>query len=191
MFDQIPSVDEMTNYTMKNLLKNYGFKAKEIGPYRTNIRFDVFGINRYKREIRIYEVKSGRRDFVSDKKWQTYLPFCTHFGFVAPRGVIKPDELPPGIGLVEFYYEENESWNGEKFFRLNHNFTRGCSRLREKVDDEHYIDLLEGVVMRLMNQTDELRYYWHLKDELRNINQNLIEIISDVRQVKKVNGLEV
>lgn len=47
-----------------------------------------------------YEVKVSRSDFLRDSKWQEYLPVCTTFSFVCPDGLIRPDELPAGIGLV-------------------------------------------------------------------------------------------
>ncbi len=47
-----------------------------------------------------YEVKVQRSDFVSDKKWTGYLPYCTEFFFVCPAGLIKPEEVPAGVGLL-------------------------------------------------------------------------------------------
>lgn len=48
-----------------------------------------------------YEIKVYRSDFLSDKKWRYYLPYCNEFYFVAPKGMIRPDELPPEAGLME------------------------------------------------------------------------------------------
>lgn len=47
-----------------------------------------------------YEIKVSRSDFLSDNKWTGYLKYCSHFSFVAPTGVIKPDELPKRVGLI-------------------------------------------------------------------------------------------
>lgn len=47
-----------------------------------------------------YEVKVSRSDFHRDNKWQEYLPVCTTFSFACPDGLIKPEELPAGIGLI-------------------------------------------------------------------------------------------
>ena len=47
-----------------------------------------------------YEIKVSRSDFLSDNKWTQYLKYCSQFYFVAPAGVIKPDELPKRVGLV-------------------------------------------------------------------------------------------
>ncbi len=47
-----------------------------------------------------YEIKVSRSDFLRDDKWRGYLPFCTDFSFVAPPGIISPDELPEEVGLL-------------------------------------------------------------------------------------------
>lgn len=47
-----------------------------------------------------YEIKCTRSDFLSDKKWRGYLPYCNEFYFVAPKGIIEPTELPPEAGLL-------------------------------------------------------------------------------------------
>lgn len=48
-----------------------------------------------------YEIKVSRSDFLSDKKWRHYLPYCNEFFFVAPKGLISSNELPPEAGLLE------------------------------------------------------------------------------------------
>lgn len=48
----------------------------------------------------IYEIKVSRQDFLRDDKWQTYLPYCTDFYFVAPAGIIDPSEVPADAGLL-------------------------------------------------------------------------------------------
>jgi len=50
-----------------------------------------------------YEIKVSRSDFLGDDKWEEYLPYCEYFFFACPKGMIKPDELPDGIGLVYVY----------------------------------------------------------------------------------------
>jgi len=47
-----------------------------------------------------YEIKVSRSDFLQDDKWREYLPLCNEFSFVAPKGIIQPEELPDGIGLI-------------------------------------------------------------------------------------------
>lgn len=48
-----------------------------------------------------YEVKISRADFLGDNKWPGYLPLCNRFSFVTTRGLIRPDELSEGVGLLE------------------------------------------------------------------------------------------
>ena len=63
-------------------------------------RFDLIRIDPYRQYVRIFEFKSCRRDFISDKKWKNYLDYCHTFTFVCPREIIKKEDLPPGIGLL-------------------------------------------------------------------------------------------
>ncbi len=175
--EPIPSVMEMTNYTLDELMKNYAIKGKEICPYRHNVRFDVIGINRNKKEVRIFEVKSSRADFTSDKKWQSYLPFCTHFAFVAPKGVIKIEELPKGIGLVEFWYEEGTNCKDETYHYLTYQYTRRCSRLQKHPAEEYYVSLLEGFVMRLITEAEEFKYYWEMQKQIKEIKYDILAIL--------------
>ena len=48
----------------------------------------------------IFEIKITRNDFLQDDKWQTYLPYCNEFSFVAPPGIIDPAEVPADAGLL-------------------------------------------------------------------------------------------
>lgn len=165
LLSKIPTVEEITNYILENLMRTYAVKAKEITPYDATIRFDILGINRSKREIRIIEVKSCRRDFTSDKKWESYLPYCTHFAFAAPKGVIKKDELPKGIGLIEFWHLDDENC----FNTLQYQYTRGCSKLRDRIDDERYVGLLEAITMRLVAEKEEYKNYYYVLEKLDKI----------------------
>ncbi len=47
-----------------------------------------------------YEIKQSRSDFLNDTKWEKYLPYCSDFYFVAPPGIIQPEELPADVGLI-------------------------------------------------------------------------------------------
>ena len=61
-------------------------------------RADLMAIDA-KGELSIIEIKSGLADFMADKKWQEYLPFCDRFYFaVAPDFPI--DKLPQETGLI-------------------------------------------------------------------------------------------
>lgn len=54
-----------------------------------------------------YEVKMSRSDFLNDHKWQSYLASCNEFYFVAPKGLIGKNELPPEAGLMEVFATGN------------------------------------------------------------------------------------
>ncbi len=46
-----------------------------------------------------YEIKVNRNDFLNDKKYRGYLPYCNSFYFVCPTGLINPKEIDDEIGL--------------------------------------------------------------------------------------------
>jgi len=79
-------------------------------------RFDLIKINPYRQYIRIFEFKSCRTDFTSDKKWQNYLKYCHTFTFVCAREVIKREDLAPGIGLMWIFkwkWKQQSAWHLE------------------------------------------------------------------------------
>lgn len=49
-----------------------------------------------------YEIKVSRQDFLSDRKWMGYLPFCNELWFACPRDLIGKDEVPAECGLIWF-----------------------------------------------------------------------------------------
>ena len=75
------------------------------GPTQTaeHLRMDAWVMNRsWARPCyTAYEIKITRSDFLNDKKWRHYLPYCNEFFFVAPKGLIRLAELPPEAGLLE------------------------------------------------------------------------------------------
>lgn len=55
-------------------------------------------------EIRGYEIKVSRGDFLRDAKYPCYLPYFHEFYFVVPKGLIKKEEIgEEGVGLM--YYD--------------------------------------------------------------------------------------
>lgn len=129
----------------------YPHVASEFSPAGSGCRFDVIGLGRYTRQVRIYEVKSSRTDYLADAKWERYLPYCTHFAFVAPAGAIARWELDRDIGLIEYGHPRLERMLANRRF----GFTIGrddllCSarparRLRAAVGDAEWIALLESI----------------------------------------------
>lgn len=64
-------------------------------------RFDVITVDLFNWNIRGFEVKVSREDFLADKKWKNYLPYVNFFYFATLPGVITPGELPEEIGWLE------------------------------------------------------------------------------------------
>lgn len=62
------------------------------------LRVDVMAVTEAG-EVWIVECKSGRADFLSDRKWPGYLEFCDRF-FWAVDGAFPRDLLPPETGLI-------------------------------------------------------------------------------------------
>jgi hypothetical protein len=67
-------------------------------PLGNGRRADLVAIDRAA-TITIVEVKSGRADFSTDRKWQAYLGFCDRFYFAVDRD-FPTALLPPGEGLI-------------------------------------------------------------------------------------------
>ena len=131
----------------------YGVVANELAPAGSGLRFDVVGVSRYTRQVRVYEVKSSRGDFLRDAKWERYLDFCTHFAFVAPAGAIQRWELARGVGLIEYGAPAFERMRRARRFGFTIvredclRSVRPALRLRERVGDAEWIALLETIAL--------------------------------------------
>jgi hypothetical protein len=132
---------QIKEFARKHLFHGYDFVTTEMGPYHSVIRFDVLGLRRSKRIVRILEAKTSRADFLADKKWRKYLAYATFFYFVAPVGVIKPEELDDRIGLIEL----RPVTNSEKYLRYE--YVKKCRKLPD-ISVGCYIQLIEAVAWR-------------------------------------------
>lgn len=132
---------QIKEFARKNLFHGYDFVTVEMGPYHSSIRFDVVGIRRSKRIVRILEVKTNRADFLQDKKWRKYLSYATYFYFIAPQGVIKPEELDEPVGLIEL----RPVPHNPKY--LFYEFKKKCRKLPD-ISVDCYIQLIEAVAWR-------------------------------------------
>lgn len=47
-----------------------------------------------------YEVKVSRSDWLGDRKWEAYRSLAHYFSIVAAPDVVKPEEVPQGVGLL-------------------------------------------------------------------------------------------
>lgn len=48
-----------------------------------------------------YEIKVSRSDWIRDQKIDHYMMLVHRFFVVAPKGIVQPEELPEGAGLIE------------------------------------------------------------------------------------------
>jgi hypothetical protein len=142
----------------------YAYVGSELSPASTGLRFDVVGVAKYTRQVRIYEVKSSRADFLCDRKWERYLEYCTHFAFVAPAGAIFRWELRREAGLIEYGAPAFERMRRARRFGqtiLREDCLRSARpslRLRERVEDEAWIALLEAIALGARPQTCDLAF---------------------------------
>jgi len=79
-------------------LLSLGFVTVEELVPAPGLRVDVMALGP-KGEVWIVECKSGRADFVTDRKWQGYLEWSDRF-FWAVEGDFPVELLPEGTGLI-------------------------------------------------------------------------------------------
>ncbi len=143
----------------------YPHVASEFSPAGSGCRFDVIGLGRYTRQVRIYEVKSSRTDYLADTKWERYLPYCTHFAFVAPAGAIFRWELAREIGLIEYGHPRFERMIANRRFGFTIGrddalrASRPSRRLRAAVADPEWIALLESIAFARVERPDGEAYF--------------------------------
>lgn len=142
----------------------YPYVATEFSPSASGCRMDVMGLGRYTRQVRIYEVKSSRADFLADAKWESYLPYATHFAFVAPAGAIQRWELDRDIGLIEYGHPALEKMlaNRRYGFLVRPDdalrASKPARRLRDAVDDARWCAILEAIAFARALPTDDLTF---------------------------------
>lgn len=64
-------------------------------------------------QIRGYEVKISRSDFLRDAKYTQYLPYFHEFYFVTPAGMVQRQEVEENIGLI-WYNPKTETLTTKK-----------------------------------------------------------------------------
>lgn len=160
----ITALDIIHYLSKSNFNDNFEVGVSEFCPYGESIRIDAFYFNRWNRETKGYEIKVNRLDFLADKKWQKYLKYCTFFYFIAPKDLIKPEELPDNIGLIEISVTERplEKWEsdyydpGETRFTFVRKFKKKAKRLPD-IKHEDYVKLLEGLLIKLSYEKNLLK----------------------------------
>lgn len=133
-----------------------------------------------------YEIKVSRSDFLQDNKWPDYLSMCNELYFVCPSGLIAPEEIPDGVGLL---------WAAKTGTRLY------CKRKAPHRDIQFPEDVFRYVLMCRAKVTDEHgmsgREYWErwLEDkELdfqfgQRVSRSIATLVAEqVTTARKENG---
>ena len=81
----------------RHLLGHDFVTLEEVVP-APGLRVDVMGLGP-RGEIWVVECKSGRADFMTDRKWQSYLDWCDRFFWAVDAG-FPTDLLPQDTGLI-------------------------------------------------------------------------------------------
>ncbi len=109
------------------LLIGHGFGVLPEFPLNNRRRADLLALDA-KGRITIVEVKSGRSDFVSDRKWPDYLAYCDRFYFAVPVG-FPLEILPQGAGVIVADDFGGEILRPSPVFPLNGNRRRSLMLL--------------------------------------------------------------
>lgn len=97
---------------MSALRDRYGFEfcglypEVDTGTDDLNRRYRIDAVLAHRVDGRItfegFEVKISRGDFLRDNKWQLYANYVDALSLVCPYGMVSPEEVPRGFGLM--YY---------------------------------------------------------------------------------------
>lgn len=140
--------------------------------YGPHFRMDAWAMPKSWSKLRYigYEIKVSRSDFLQDQKYIEYLNLCNELYFVSPNGLIKPDELTDGIGLII------TSKNGNKLY------TKKKAKYREI---EPPLGLLNYIIMcrskitksnyqnNYQNNEENKIEYWQKKLQEKSITKQI------------------
>lgn len=102
-------MEKVTAFEIKKALgkkhnnKEFFITECKNGPTGTGLlQFDAVAIYKswVRPQIRGYEVKVSRSDFLRDAKYSQYLPYFHEFYFVTPTGMVQRQEIEESIGLM-------------------------------------------------------------------------------------------
>jgi len=184
---------KITALTILNLLKNK--HSEDIcvaecknGPTWTSSsvrKFDLWAMKRsYTKPMTwIYEIKVSRQDFLRDDKYQTYLPYCTDFYFVAPAGIIDVSEIPAEAGLLL------SSKNGTRLYRKKKAPHRN---IEIPISLYRYILMSRSKIINGRELKQDKRDYWRFWLENKKENQELgYNVSKKIRQLYDKNVKDV
>lgn len=127
-----------------------------------NLRADLVCVSRdYK--IIIIEIKSSKADFKSDKKWESYLPFCDEFYFCSDFETIKyiREQIEAEHPEIGFFYTSH----------IDHIYPDGLNKLKPSKIANEALDRMQ--MMWLISRTNCL-FLRGLYKGLHKINTALI-----------------
>jgi hypothetical protein len=89
--------------------------------FKDHVRIDAWAMKKSWSNPHVlgYEVKVSRSDFLNDTKWPSYLSMCNSLSFVCPKGLIKPDEIDPQVGLIYYNPEKKSLYTAKKALYRN------------------------------------------------------------------------
>jgi len=120
-------------------------------------RIDAVVIDTNLREIKGFEIKVSRRDFLSDRKWTYYSRYCTSLAVVCPEGLIQPEEIESPFGL---YWVDSD---------LNMKSKKRVKRVQSKRGLAwlwRYAEVLERELPRLDSELTSAQFSLHEYDIL-------------------------
>ncbi len=147
---------------IKELCKNYIYRVvhmqHDIGIFEFGIgelRFDALLINARNRIVRGFEFKSCRGDFLSDKKWFSYLGWCNRFYFICPPDAISKkdiEEKSEGYGFMAgLIYVEPYAGDAD---RVNYNIIKRASNM--PVPNDRYMQIMGTMLQKAKYRKDEI-----------------------------------
>lgn len=108
-----PKLGMTVDFIVRSLAKRHEFPewvlAEEVLLDHAQRKVDLLAIS--KKQVIAYEIKVSRADFLSEietpNKRAAAIDWFTQFYFAVPSGLVKPEELPAGCGLIEIFHNKN------------------------------------------------------------------------------------
>lgn len=133
-----------------------------------------------------YEIKINRTDFLNDDKWEEYMKYCCYFYFVAPQGLIHPEELPPEVGLLVASKNGTRLYTKRKAVRreiiIPESLFRYVLMWRTRITNEQYHQTLDDYWQHWLREKDEKKQLGH------NVSRKIRQLVNErIDKVEKEN----
>lgn len=135
-----------------------------------------------KPKMTAYEIKISRNDFLRDDKWRDALPLCNEFYWVAPAGVIEPEEIAAECGLLRvspggtrLYVKKRAPYREIAF---PEDLVRYVLMSRVRVQAEHSASTAADVWREWLNKSDEEKELgWNVSRKIRDLVKTRIQSV--------------